>query len=336
MGSLIERLSSLLLLICQIVGARHVENSPCRLSLTVPLEKEKVHKYENGSLFHEGTLYPSHLYWTVDDTVRGCVCELRPCLRKCCQEGEVLSDGEVSECIKPRKNVVLPDLRLEKDQLGAEIQDIRNIAEHFALVRNRICPTKSYKLEPEKFDEDKFAIVENGSLRTGDALHPQWNFCIDWHESLEKVIVLKCLEPDAQTVLPATQTIYPIMTIVSVPFLIFTFLVYAIIPELRNIYGKTLMCYVACLVTAYCSLINAQFKYLPPGICVTIGKKSTTFIRVFYFARAFACKSTKRTAYLFQTKHFRLLIRKLEKYLAGSRKIITKLDVVRNNTEKNT
>ncbi|KAI4475079.1 hypothetical protein M0802_015294 [Mischocyttarus mexicanus] len=245
------------------------EDLPCHYSLTAPLENDKIQRYENGSLLHEGTLYPNDLYWTKNDTIRGCICELRPCLRKCCQDGEVLSDGEIAKCKKISNQSVIPDIRAEKEQLTSEIQHIENIADHYILLRNDICPNKSYKLEPENFEEDKFIFELNGTLHVGsDIYHPQWNFCIDWHESLKKITVLICFQPETQSVLPATQTIYPIMTIVSVPFLIITFLVYAIIPELRNIYGKTLMCYVACLTISYCFLINSQFKYLPPEICV--------------------------------------------------------------------
>ncbi|KAL2744121.1 G-protein coupled receptor Mth2-like isoform X2 [Vespula maculifrons] len=244
------------------------EDLPCPLSLTVPLEG-KVRRYENGSLFHKDTLYPTNLYWTENDSIRGCICELRPCLRKCCQDGEVLSDGEAPNCTKLQNYNVLPDLRLKNDQLTSEIQNISNIANHFAILRNRICPNKSYILEPEKYEEDKFTIEANGILRDGKSIYPQWKYCIDWHQSLKKIIVLICFQSEEELPLLTTQ-IYPIMTIVSIPFLIITFVVYAIIPELRNIYGKTLMCYVACLTISYCFLINSQFKYLPHDVCIPV------------------------------------------------------------------
>ncbi|XP_043673899.1 G-protein coupled receptor Mth2-like isoform X1 [Vespula pensylvanica] len=253
---------------------------PCPLSLTVPLEG-KIRRYENGSLFHKDTLYPTNLYWTENNSIRGCICELRPCLRKCCQDGEVLSDGEAPNCTKLQNYNVLPDLRLKNDQLTSEIQNISNIANHFAILRNRICPNKSYILEPEKYEEDKFTIEANGILRDGKSIYPQWKYCIDWHQSLKKIIVLICFQSEEELPLLTTQ-IYPIMTIVSIPFLIITFVVYAIIPELRNIYGKTLMCYVACLTISYCFLINSQFKYLPHDVCIPVA-----FFMYFFFLASF-------------------------------------------------
>lgn len=41
---------------------------------------------------------------------------------------------------------------------------------------------------------------------------------------------------------------------ISVPFLIITFLVYGFIPELRNLHGKSLMCYVVGLTLLFTSL----------------------------------------------------------------------------------
>lgn len=46
--------------------------------------------------------------------------------------------------------------------------------------------------------------------------------------------------------------------LLSVPFLIITFLVYGLIPELRNLHGKNLMSYVVCLTLAYTSMATIQ------------------------------------------------------------------------------
>jgi G protein-coupled receptor Mth (Methuselah protein) len=60
----------------------------------------------------------------------------------------------------------------------------------------------------------------------------------------------------------------------SVPFLIATFLVYALIPELRNIHGKSLMCYVFGLTVGYTSLSISQLHdglSIEPVICALLG-----------------------------------------------------------------
>ena len=46
----------------------------------------------------------------------------------------------------------------------------------------------------------------------------------------------------------------------SVPFLVITFLVYGLIPELRNLHGKNLMSYVLCLSVAYTTMAIIHLK----------------------------------------------------------------------------
>lgn len=67
---------------------------------------------------------------------------------------------------------------------------------------------------------------------------------------------------------------YTIGMFLSLPFLFSTFLVYALIRELRNLHGKSLMCHVATLLVAYTSLITVQFitNSVIKEWCVFLGK----------------------------------------------------------------
>lgn len=71
--------------------------------------------------------------------------------------------------------------------------------------------------------------------------------------------------------------------ILSVPFLLLTLLVYAVLPELRNVNGKSLMCYLASLAAAYALL---AFLQLRPGTanwwCRPFG-----YLMYFWFLAAF-------------------------------------------------
>lgn len=62
--------------------------------------------------------------------------------------------------------------------------------------------------------------------------------------------------------------------LISIPFLVVTFLVYGLISELRNLHGKSLMCYVANLIVLYVSLsiiqLNGEEK-IPEGYCELVG-----------------------------------------------------------------
>lgn len=62
--------------------------------------------------------------------------------------------------------------------------------------------------------------------------------------------------------------------LISVPFLIVTFLVYGLIPELRNLHGKNLMSYVLCLTVAYTNMavIHLNTEGIHSSVhCRTIG-----------------------------------------------------------------
>lgn len=49
--------------------------------------------------------------------------------------------------------------------------------------------------------------------------------------------------------------------LISVPFLVITFLVYACISELRNLHGKALMCYLVGLIFLYLSFSLIQLNH---------------------------------------------------------------------------
>lgn len=58
--------------------------------------------------------------------------------------------------------------------------------------------------------------------------------------------------------------------LVSVPFLIATFLVYFIVPELRNLHGKCFLCYLLCLIMAFVPLAIVKLNTgvaIPPILC---------------------------------------------------------------------
>lgn len=59
----------------------------------------------------------------------------------------------------------------------------------------------------------------------------------------------------------------------SVPFLLATFIVYAILPELRNVHGKSLMCYLMGLSIGYTILATVQIKvhWNPEILCNILG-----------------------------------------------------------------
>lgn len=235
---------------------------PCELHLSMHIPGKEAQILEDGSLEHEDVKYPPELHWSVengdDRHYRGCVCEVKPpCVRKCCPKGEHLAknpDGQ-DQCRPINSSQVTSPLE-------AQIQEkISNTM--FTVVDHRSppCPDNlaGLELRPDVFEEDAYSLQINGTLKYNLlGLMPTGKFCLDTKEERPEMTVLVCLQREVQhggkSNKSAESVLVTIGLLISIPFLVLTFFVYALVPELRNIYGKTLMCYVASLVSAYSSM----------------------------------------------------------------------------------
>ena len=75
-------------------------------------------------------------------------------------------------------------------------------------------------------------------------------------------------------------TIYPLLLFISSLFLIATFVVYAILPGMRNIHGVTIMCFLASLTCMFIGLGIIQLWDRGTLRCLCIGNgKMSAFIR---------------------------------------------------------
>jgi G protein-coupled receptor Mth (Methuselah protein) len=72
---------------------------------------------------------------------------------------------------------------------------------------------------------------------------------------------------------------YPIGMLLSSVFMGITLVVYALLPELRNLHGKCLMCHVACLFFAYLSLSLVQLgtSLIPAWLCTFVRESEFIF-----------------------------------------------------------
>ncbi|XP_076764559.1 uncharacterized protein LOC143431587 [Xylocopa sonorina] len=273
-----------LALICRITEInggkmKKEEDSVCHpFPFRIIFEQNKIDKLENGSLEYNKLVYPVGSYHVSGNDTYGCVCDVRACLKKCCKRNEILGESDRPKCTRLSNGLPARDLALKSHELATEIQGISGISELFLLVEDMQCPENMsirYMLEPEHYEEDSFVLDVNGTLHTRKKHFPAWSYCLDWKESFEKVVVLVCELADTRNdekkvEKEGQQEYFNVGIMVSIPFFFATFLVYAIIPELRNLYGKTLMCYVGCLVLAYTFLVLAKLLYLPLAFCYTI------------------------------------------------------------------
>lgn len=259
-------------------------NDPLCLSLSVILDVEIGVATANGSFFYNGTVYSADLLWTDGNFTYACVCRKRNCIKKCCRSDEVLRENPEKKamCQKMSQNNTelatraarTPDLYLPPEKMAKEIRHIGKLRDYFLLVENElVCSTNSMLLNPNDFPEDNVILQANGSLLNSEKKdYPVWNYCLDWQVTYDQVGIMVCVIPETES---PNETAHFVGMIISIPFLVATFLVYAITPELRNLYGKTLMCYVICLITGYVFLILANYIHISPmrELCVMTGKQ---------------------------------------------------------------
>ncbi|XP_071446664.1 G-protein coupled receptor Mth2-like [Hetaerina americana] len=241
---------------------------PCELNMSIALPGAALQP--NGSLWDEesGVLYPPGTFWLWsgegDDgrpVHRGCPCLAgpRPCIRKCCLMGESIT--QKGDCVPVPNPFEFAVNSMTDGMLNVSGKDF------FALLLGNPCRHGRYILDPEEYDEDQFFVDAEGYVnlpKQDDGRHGPESYCLDFSTNRTAYLPFICFPPPPNVTDEDSAdntliyTMYPVGMLVSIPFLLVTFLVYALIPELRNLHGKSLMCHVSSLLTAYTFLAVVQ------------------------------------------------------------------------------
>lgn len=265
-------------------GSVPLRDDPRCSSLSVNLDEEiGAAVAANDSFVYNNVTYSADLLWTDGNFTYGCVCRERNCIRKCCRSDEVLRKEPAKQamCQKMQQSDIksapgrTPDLHLPPERMAEEIRQVEKLRNHFLLMEKELACNIMLLLNPVDFPEDSTVLQMNGSLVNADGkVYSVWDYCLDWQVTYDQVGIVVCVTPENE-IPNETQTVHTIGMIISIPFLVATFLVYAITPELRNLYGKTFMCYVICLITAYVFLVLANLIHMGSvrDLCVVTGKQ---------------------------------------------------------------
>lgn len=153
--------------------------------------------------------------------------------------------------------------------------------EYFHFVIGNPCPDASrYALQPHTDEDDKWYLLSNGSilrpLSKEKRLLEYNKYCLarverTVYQYLE-YLVFFCEYPTEDD--NNGEIIYSYGMLASVPFLVATYVVYWLLPDLRNLHGLTLRGYVGCLAIAYSMLGMLQLtpqEQIPTSICITFG-----------------------------------------------------------------
>ncbi|XP_011172428.2 G-protein coupled receptor Mth2 isoform X1 [Solenopsis invicta] len=206
-----------------------------------------------------------------EDDIKGNVvpyemCENSTCILLCCPLGRrLLKVGNEEQCsVAKAKNYPFPNMynyiggmnnSWEKVPLGKRLDQIFQLSVHDP------CRFQRYKLDPDKNSNDEYTILDNGTLYlpyTGDVIEL---YCLAVVE--DKYEITACFDDEAEEIFIEQSKGLPVGLIVSLPFLLATFVIYSILPELRNMHGYTLRGYVGSLFIAYTFLGILQL--MPPN-----------------------------------------------------------------------
>ncbi|XP_022161437.1 G-protein coupled receptor Mth2-like isoform X2 [Myzus persicae] len=184
-----------------------------------------------------------------------CTCETGPCMRKCCEPNLVFVG---LKCLPLNESI--------KFEVPTYVNENGTVDAHetglFHLVYGKPTCANKYHMNPLVEEKDNFRITKAGWLlnESGSVIAPPGKFCLDTFTSFNYQILPVVCSPEQMTNEGLGRNmLYIIGMFLSLPFLFSTFLVYALIKDLRNLHGKSLMCHVATLLVAYTSLITVQF-----------------------------------------------------------------------------
>ncbi|KAK4872683.1 hypothetical protein RN001_014712 [Aquatica leii] len=196
----------------------------------------------------------THIDFSYNGSISDCGCEKKTCIRKCCEENYEYVD---SLCVYKDNPTTF-----NVHQKTALIDDASIHRE--VITGGPSCPYHFYQLDPNNYSYDEFFLQKDGELWLPDG---------DLHFSLDQY----CLESTGDYVwafgcspsVDEGNTAYTVGMMISIPFLLATFIVYALLPK-KTIHGKSLMCYVASLLFGYMLLCILNIYFLERFWCITV------------------------------------------------------------------
>lgn len=247
-------------------------STPCSFNLSVPITNGTI--FPNGSLKDRGDIYPPGYFFTVNGTTRGCLCALKPCIRKCCSEDEfIVSEPNVtSHCEKNPRPSAFDNFTLPVYKNSTVFANVSQ--KHFRILYGDVCDYGKFLLMPLMNPDDRSYLLTDGRVLLSGSFLDASEYCLESIDGLDGIQTLVCFPPTEDSETRAVFTFYPVGMLLSIPFLFGTFVVYAVISDLRNLHGKSLMCHVFSLLSAYVVLTVVQLgrDAVSASWCFGLGK----------------------------------------------------------------
>lgn len=196
-----------LLFLCILMRISRAELLSCPSNYTEDITDGK--QFVNGTIIKNNVQYPNGTYYYYYDDnnnkkkIKGCLCKVKNCVRKCCPDGQLLTNDT---CVI---DMNLPNLRIDVYDKDKFIDKL-NIS-NFYIIHGGGCPNfnmKKFKLEPFDMSEDLYYVQMNGQLHlpndidVNDRYLDVDNYCLDIERrnfNNYDNVVYRCIEEDYYT-----------------------------------------------------------------------------------------------------------------------------------------
>ncbi|XP_055537389.1 G-protein coupled receptor Mth2-like isoform X1 [Wyeomyia smithii] len=185
---------------------------------------------------------------SVPSYYRGCICQLTNCVRLCCPENHWFSsDGVKTTCNEVSSGLPFMVWANVSSESGVRSKNLLDDI-NYGFVYGKPCPGIF------SGDLDEWFLDDTGTIQTVEDISvPQLEYCLAIADSISTAIPYLC------PLIEEAKVSYSIGIVLSIPFLVATLLIYVCIPELRNIHGKSLICYTLALTVTYIVLLFINF-----------------------------------------------------------------------------
>ncbi|XP_037817401.1 G-protein coupled receptor Mth2 [Lucilia sericata] len=211
-----------------------------------------------------------YLIRTCDDILP--VCRRMPCIRRCCNDGEMFTKGNAtSYCRRDESDTYFHSFE------SLEISGNFSKPSVFGILRSLDC--LKYRLDPDAYSDEAHTISErDGSLYVMATKKHYTNgqYCVEkirnssWAD--QKLYTFLCFDSKVVGNDRIRFKVYTIGLLISCSFYAITLLVYLSIAKLRNLPGKILICLVSSLFTAYLGIALGQLMPTPNDtVCFASG-----------------------------------------------------------------
>ncbi|XP_017112418.1 G-protein coupled receptor Mth-like isoform X1 [Drosophila elegans] len=253
----------------------------------------------NGSYLFEDLVIPAHLTGEYDfklqsnnskehvaSHLRGCVCQLKTCVRFCCDLYDIMSEGncfndtskEELDAMDPFLNITLKDGSVVKRHFKNEMFVQRDLP--------RPCDSMFYLDNRDKIDE--YTLFENGTFlrHHGKVTLNKQKYCLQ-HLVFDETTDTEFIQIAPYNCHPQTQaqdiskTWHTVVMVISLICMLLTISVYLFFKKLRNLHGQCFICYMVSLFMAYLFFLLNLWD-LTNDFCITAG-----FIGYFFVMAAF-------------------------------------------------